>query len=593
MWFHGPVNEPTPPLGAPAARVVRGLATLLALALTALVLLVLPAPAQAAPQPLTGLFKLTAGQQTGTQAPTGTYFRMLLPGGSGYIDNTDSRATDKSYTILNPGIDGGLRTGVHQAQPAPAFAANGDSLSNRIIAPEGFFGVKFSVATNKTDPQTAKAATLPSISAVGNTLTGDLRSFAASWNNQHFNQGAPKPDGTLPGLTQAVSGTYDQVTKAFTITWRSLIVGGPFDNFTGEWHLAGTFVPNVTVTTSTLPDGVIGKAYSATLAATGGKTAYAWTVASGALPAGLKISSGKITGTPTAPGTSTFTVQVADATTPKNYAYKQLSIFIPPIAVNAQTLPASLAGKAYPATKFTSTGGKATLVWTVVSGSLPAGLKLSTAGALSGTPVGPGTSSFTVQVADASVPKNIATRPFSITVAPVTVNAATLPTGLIGKAYPSTKFTANGGKATLVWTVSAGSLPAGLKLSTAGALSGTPTTAGTSTFTVRVADASVPKNIATREFSITVAPFTVATASLPAAKVATTYAPKLTANGGKGTLVWTVVSGTLPPGLKLSTAGAFSGKPTAAGSFTFTVQVADGSAPKNIATKTFTIVVGS
>lgn len=569
------------------------LAAVFATLLAGLVTVAAPTAVQAAPQPLTGLFQLTAGQQLGSQPPTGTYFRMLQPGGESYLSNGDSRADDKTYTVLSPGTDGGLRTGVYQATPSPAFAANGDALSGKVTAPETFFGIKFATATNKVDPQTGKTTTPPTISADGTTLSGDLRAFAASWNNSHFNQGGPKPDGTLPGLTQPVSGTYDPATKAFHLTWRSLIVGGPFGGFTGEWHLVGTFVPNVSVTTSALADGVIGQAYSAALAATGGKTSYAWTVASGSLPAGLKISSGKITGTPTAPGTSTFTVQVADATTPKNYAYRQLSITIPPIAVNATALPTGLAGKAYPSTKFTSAGGKSTLVWTVTSGALPAGLKLSTAGALSGTPVGPGTSTFTVQVADGSVPKNIASRQFTLTVDPVTVNAAVLPTGLIGKAYPSTKLTASGGKATLVWTVASGTLPAGLKLSTSGALSGTPTTAGTSTFTVQVADASKPKNVATRELSLTVAPFTVATAALSPGKVATTYAAKLTANGGKGTLVWAVPTGSLPPGLKLSTSGSFSGKPTVAGSYTFTVQVADGSTPKNLATRTFTLVVSS
>jgi hypothetical protein len=84
----------------------------------------------------------------------------------------------------------------------------------------------------------------------GGQLSGDLRAFAASWNRQHFNQGAPKPDGSTPGITSGPSGTYDASTRRFTLTWTSQIVGGPFNNFTGAWHLTGTFVPKSSGTTT-------------------------------------------------------------------------------------------------------------------------------------------------------------------------------------------------------------------------------------------------------------------------------------------------------------------------------------------------------
>jgi hypothetical protein len=83
----------------------------------------------------------------------------------------------------------------------------------------------------------------PSLSAQNGALTGDLRAFAASWNRQEFNQGAPKPDGSTPGITARPSGHYDAATRAFSVNWASQIQGGPFSNFTGLWHLEGTFVP--------------------------------------------------------------------------------------------------------------------------------------------------------------------------------------------------------------------------------------------------------------------------------------------------------------------------------------------------------------
>jgi hypothetical protein len=58
-----------------------------------------------------------------------------------------------------------------------------------------------------------------------------------------FNQDSPKPDGSRPGLTRALSGTYHSKTHAFVITWTSQVVGDPFNGFTGLWHRNGTFAP--------------------------------------------------------------------------------------------------------------------------------------------------------------------------------------------------------------------------------------------------------------------------------------------------------------------------------------------------------------
>jgi hypothetical protein len=97
------------------------------------------------------------------------------------------------------------------------------------------------VSTNETDPASGDSTKTPTITADGGTLTGDLDAFAAAWNNQQFNQGAPKPDGSMPGNTTEPTGTYDAETGEYTLEWTSQITGGPFDTFTGVWHLEGTF----------------------------------------------------------------------------------------------------------------------------------------------------------------------------------------------------------------------------------------------------------------------------------------------------------------------------------------------------------------
>jgi hypothetical protein len=228
----------------------------------------------AGPQPLIGLFRLAPGAVDGDKI-TGTWFRMVQPGGTPeagpYMPNGDSPAQGGTTTLISPGAAGGLRTGGYQSEPNPGFD-HGDSLAASIMTPTKFFAVKFGVSTNPIDPQTQRAASTPSATADGDKLTADLSAWAASWNGQEFNQGAPKPpDKQAPqvaGQQQAqqvwdwvaqkwlklpssdqpqgppATGTYDPATRHFTLQWTSLIVGGPFNGFTGVWHLEGVFEPD-------------------------------------------------------------------------------------------------------------------------------------------------------------------------------------------------------------------------------------------------------------------------------------------------------------------------------------------------------------
>jgi hypothetical protein len=224
---------------------------------------------------LVGLFRLTPGAVEG-EGITGTWFRMLQPGGDAdrgpYMKNADSPADGGQATLLAPGASGGLRSAGYQSQPSPAFDAEGDSRADAITVPTRFFGVEFSVSTNRVDPQTKTEVPPPTVRLEDGELVADLSSWAAAWNNQDFNQGAPKPvpstGAQAPGQEQAekvwdwvaqkyleaapaasttgdlAKGTYDPETKAFTLEWTSYIEGGPFNGFTGLWHLEGVFEPS-------------------------------------------------------------------------------------------------------------------------------------------------------------------------------------------------------------------------------------------------------------------------------------------------------------------------------------------------------------
>jgi hypothetical protein len=197
--------------------------------------------------PLTGVFKITAGRCSDAGVTSGSFFRMVQPKGKvsagPFVKNGDSPCGDKTFTPLSPGSDGGLVAGSYQPHPKPPFDPSGNGAANSLSKPQKWFAVAFSLATNPTDPQTKKNVGAPTIQNADGRLSGDLRALAAAWNGQHFNQGAPKPDGSMPGNTTAPTGTYDPDTKSYKLSWSSQIVGGPFNNFTGVWHLEGTFEP--------------------------------------------------------------------------------------------------------------------------------------------------------------------------------------------------------------------------------------------------------------------------------------------------------------------------------------------------------------
>jgi hypothetical protein len=82
---------------------------------------------------------------------------------------------------------------------------------------------------------------------------------------------------------------------------------------------------------------------------------------------------------------------------------------------------------------------------------------------------------------------------------------------------------------------------------------------------------------------------------LPGAKYNVAYTQTLSATGGIAPLKWSLAagSGSLPTGVTLSAAGVLSGTPTATGTFSFTVQVADVGTPQQFATKSFSITVAN
>lgn len=389
----------------------------------------------------------------------------------------------------------------------------------------------------------------------------------------------------------------DDTTSPYTVSWSPASIGSylltavahdggtPFASATSSAvpiSVATNSVPSIT--TTTLPDGAVGTAYSQTLAATGGNGTLTWSLASGILPSGLSLSSGGvISGTPTAVGTSNFTVRVADSdgitgaadedtqalgltvasSGPATYAAESASFG------GGCTLESNWAG--YNGTGYINfpgaggflqfnnvdggVGGSFTLTFRYALGATGSrtgllivnGVSQNITFSPSGAWTTWNTHNVTVTLASGATNTirlesngqdlaNIDELTSAATNSVPSITTASLPGGTVGTAYGQT-LTATGGDGALAWSLAAGTLPAGLALSSAGVISGTPTAAGTSNFSVRVADAdgfTGASDEDTQALSITLA-------SAP-----TTYAAESASFGGGSLLqsTWAGYNGT-------------------------------------------------
>jgi hypothetical protein len=159
----------------------------------------------------------------------------------------------------------------------------------------------------------------------------------------------------------------------------------------------------------------------------------------------------------------------------------------------------------------------------------------------------------------------------------ITVNPATLPNGAVGTAYSQT-VSASGGTSPYVFSISSGALPTGLLLNSAGAITGTPTAAGTFTFTITARDAN--GCFGSRLYDITIASpgcpaILLSPSTLPPGTTLFPYTQQITASGGTAPYTFIIAAGALPPGLSLSASGLISGAPQQPGLFNFTVRATD------------------
>ncbi len=451
---------------------------------------------------------------------------------AGYLSGTPPAPGPVSFTVTVTDSSEQSASGVFTLTAYPALA-----ITTPATLIPGTIGIPYSTQLAATGGVGAYSWAGLNLPAWLNVSTSGLLS------------GTPPAGGTATFSVTVSDTANHSVTQAFSLT----IYG----------QLAIT-------TTSPLDTGTVNIPYLQHFAAAGGSGVNTWTATG--LPSWLTMSAaGNLSGTPVSDGTVTFNVTVADnvghsATQPFSLTVNQS------LAITTTVLPQATVGVAY-LTTLRAIGGTGVYSWTAAD--LPAWLTLSTSGTLSGKPLVAGVYHFTSTDTDSH--QITTSRQFTLLVStgtPLAFVTLGMPDATAGISYTAS-LTAGGGVPPYTYALAQGSSISPLTLSANGTILGTPSTAGTVSFTAQVTDAA--EATATRQFTIQVNGLLgIDSASLPAGTVGAAYSAALHAHGGNSPYGWNLVSGSLPAGLSLDSSGGISGTPTAAGSFSFYVQATSG-----------------
>jgi hypothetical protein len=216
------------------------------------------------------------------------------------------------------------------------------------------------------------------------------------------------PGGITLATNGVISGT--PVTADIGTNYFSIRVTD-FQGNTADQLLSIVIYPTLTMASNSLPNGMVGAAYTAQISVSGGDASYGYSYnVEGTLPPGLNLGSGTttssnevfiISGTPTNSGTFSFTVQAYDLDFNEVQNNYSITVSSSSLQIVTASLNNATAGAAY-TDQLQASGGTAPYAWTIANGSqpLPSALTLSTNGTISGVPAAAGTNSFIVRLTD-------------------------------------------------------------------------------------------------------------------------------------------------------------------------------------------------
>jgi hypothetical protein len=445
------------------------------------------------------------------------------------------------------------------------------------VVPQSMFSTAVNAASTFSDKAVLTQTTLGSNYSDGVTATNGTFTYSVD-------SGA-LPDGlTLDSATGAITGT---TTTAGTYT---------FNIKATDTSGSGLLTGNLTITVGTsvsLTTGLSDKtlwtseavSFRAVFSGSPAPT-VALGARSGALPPGLTLANdGTISGTPTTAGTYTFNLRAWNFTgssTAGNYTY---TVQGPPVITGGASFSQELTYGSTYSHKADVTGSSVTYT---LDGSLPAGLTLnSSTGLISGRANDKGVFNFKVKATNraGSVWSDQST--ISVSQIPAFTNTALASSIRKGQVGYSFGFEANAYPAA-TFSISSGSLPTGMSLSSAGVLSGTPTVAGKYTFTVQATNTKGSTQVI-RTLTISQAPVAKDTSLLNQILAGRVYADAIEYEGYPDPR-YRVSEGSLPDGLSLNTlSGAITGSATTGGVYGFKIAVRAGT--DEVTTELYSLIV--